>query len=247
MTTEFVEAPTLAELCAAGPLGVKRAVSTITQVLEGLEEAHALGIVHRNISAQHVMAGADGIVKLGGFDLAKPSTDAGGLTQVGTSLGDPRYISPEQVRGQSTLDARSDLYSVGVLLYQALTGRIPFEAPSDFEILAAQLGAEPQPPSALNAAVPAELDRIVLKALKKNPSERFGNAQEFETRIDSAASTGAARAPSLKRRMRLSASARTAEIPPAPIRDGGGWCSFSGDWGGRHLLDGNALSAATCR
>jgi serine/threonine protein kinase len=189
MTTEFVEAPTLAELCAAGPLGVARAVEAVTQVLDGLEEAHALGIVHRNISAQHVMAGVDG-VKLGGFDLAKSGADDA-LTQVGTSLGDPRYISPEQVRGQSALDARSDLYSVGVLLYQTLTGSLPFEAASDFEILAAQLSTEPQPPSAVNPAVPAALDPVVLKALRKNPAERFDSAQEFRAALAAAAGTGA--------------------------------------------------------
>jgi serine/threonine-protein kinase len=178
MTTEFLDAPTLAELCRGIALPPRDAIGVITQVLDGLEQAHALGIVHRSITAEHVAVPGNGAVKVGGFDLAKPLSDTN-LTRMGTVAGDPRYISPEQVMGQPALDARSDLYSVGVLVYQALTGRPPFDAQSDIDILAAQVCSEPLPPSRLNPMISPELDRIVLTALKKDPNERFASAKEF--------------------------------------------------------------------
>jgi len=186
MTTEFVEAPTLAELCRGGPLPVRDAIRTIVQVLEGLEDAHELGIVHRGITAEHVSVAAGGTVKLSGFDLAKPTFDTH-LTRVGTVSGDPRYISPEQITAQSTPDGRSDLYSVGVLLYQTLTGKLPFEGPTDIDILTAQVSSHPSRPSQLNAAISPELDEIVLTALKKNPNERFPSAQGFRAALEAAA------------------------------------------------------------
>ncbi len=181
MTTDFAEGPTLAELSSAGPLPLRDAVRIVTQVLNGLEEAHALQIVHRGISAEHVIVTSDGTVKLGGFDLAKTASDTN-LTQVGATIGDSRYISPEQVAGR-VLDGRADLYSAGVLLYQALTGKLPFEAESEFDALAAHVNSEPRPPSALNPAIPPGLDAIVLTALKKDPGERFQDANEFRAAL----------------------------------------------------------------
>lgn len=188
MTTEFIEAPTLAELCRGGPLPPRDAIRTIAQVLDGLEDAHALGIVHRGITAEHVTLTPDGTVKLSGFDLAKPASD-NNLTMVGTVSGDPRYISPEQVIGQPAPDGRSDLYSVGVLLYQTLTGKMPFEARNDIEVLTAQVRSEPPVPSSVNPAISAALDQIVLTALQKNPDKRFPNAKEFREAL-AAAETG---------------------------------------------------------
>jgi serine/threonine protein kinase len=192
MTTEFVEGRTLADLCRNGPLPPGDGIVTIMGVLEGLEEAHALGIVHRGITADHVLVAADGGVKLGGFGLAKPASDSN-LTQVGIVVGDPRYISPEQVIGQVTLDGRSDIYSVGVLLYQTLSGKMPFEGRNDIEVLTAQVRSEPSPPSTVNPAISPELDRIVLTALKKNRDERFPNAKEFREAL--AAETAIGRKP----------------------------------------------------
>jgi serine/threonine-protein kinase len=178
MTTEFLEAPTLAELCRGGALPPGKAIGAITQVLEGLEQAHALGIVHRGITAEHVTITRDGAVKVSGFDLAKPASDTN-LTRMGTVAGDPRYLSPEQVIGQAALDARSDLYSAGVLLYLTLTGKVPFDAKNDADVLAAQVRSEPLRPSIVNPTISPELDRIVLTALKKDPNQRFASAREF--------------------------------------------------------------------
>jgi serine/threonine-protein kinase len=181
MTTEFLEAPTLADLCRAGdPLPHPLAIRSIIQVLDGLEQAHELGIVHRGITAEHVIITKEG-AKVSGFDSAKPTSDSN-LTRVGTVAGDPRYISPEQVTGQP-LDARSDLYSVGVLLYQTLTGKLPFDGQSDMEILIAQVRSGPPAPRSVNPTISQELEQIVLKALKKDANQRFTSAKEFREAI----------------------------------------------------------------
>ncbi|HYW42820.1 MAG TPA: serine/threonine-protein kinase [Bryobacteraceae bacterium] len=182
MTAEFVEGTTLAELCRRSPMPPGQAIQAICDVLSGLEEAHALGIVHRGITAEHVMVTRDGVVKLGGFGLAKPTYDLN-LTQAGAVLGDVRYISPEQVMG-ADLDARSDLYSVGVLLFHALTGRLPFDFANDFDVMAAHIGTEPPRLSSLTPEIAPELERIVLTALAKKPEERFMGAKEFRTALE---------------------------------------------------------------
>jgi serine/threonine protein kinase len=192
MTTEFVEGPTLATLCQAGPLSQGAVIAIIVQVLDALEEAHALGIVHRGITADQVIVPQQGAIKLGGFGLAKPASDTH-LTRVGTVVGDPRYVSPEQVMGLGTLDGRSDLYSVGVLLYQTLTGKLPFDGPNEFEVLAAHAGSEPKPPNAVNPAISPEVNRIVLRALKKKPDERFGTAKEFRAALTGVGESAQAR------------------------------------------------------
>jgi serine/threonine-protein kinase len=178
MTAEFVAGDTLAELCRLGPLLSTTAIRAICDVLSGLEEAHALGIVHRSITAEHVTVTPEGEVKLGGFGLAKPVSDVN-LTKDGAVLGDPRYISPEQVMGVGTLDGRADLYSVGILLFQTLTGRVPFDGPNDFDIMVAQVSKQPPRPSSLNPGISPELDCIVLTALAKKPDDRFPDAREF--------------------------------------------------------------------
>lgn len=187
MTTEFVEAPTLADRCRGGALPVPDAIQAVTQVLDGLEQAHALGVVHRGITAEHVTIAPTGTVKLSGFDLAKPAGDVN-LTQIGAVAGNPRYMSPEQVMGQPGLDARSDLYAVGVLLYQALSGRLPIDGSNDIDIMTAQVRSEPAAPSSVNPVLSPELDRIVLKALQKDPAQRFASAKEFRDALAGAQS-----------------------------------------------------------
>jgi serine/threonine-protein kinase len=178
MTAEFVEGTTLAELCRPGPLPSVEAVRIVCDVLSGLEQAHGLGIVHRGITAEHVIVTPDGRVKLGGFGLAKPEADLM-LTKGGAVLGDARYISPEQVMGVDALDGRADVYSVGVLLFQTLTGKVPFDCPNDYDTMVAQVGKQPPRPSVLNPGISPELERIVLTALAKEPAKRFAGAREF--------------------------------------------------------------------
>ncbi|HUL55189.1 MAG TPA: serine/threonine-protein kinase [Opitutaceae bacterium] len=187
MTSEYFEGDTVAELCRGGPLPSSEAARIVCDVLAGLEEAHALGIVHRGITAEHVIVTPRGDVKLGGFGLAKPASDMD-LTQSGVVLGDPRYISPEQVMG-AALDARSDLYSVGVLLYQALAGRVPFDNPNEFDVMVAQVGSSPRPPSLLNPGISPALDRVTLTALAKRREDRFASAREFRLALAQATAT----------------------------------------------------------
>lgn len=199
MTAEFVEGTTLAELCRRGPLPADQAIQATCEVLAGLEEAHALGIVHRGITAEHVMVTREGKVKLGGFGLAKPATDAN-LTQAGAVVGDARYMSPEQVTGVDALDSRADLYSVGILLFYTLTGRLPFDGGSDFDVMVAQVSTKPPQPSSLNPGIAPELERIVLTALAKKPAERFAGAREFRSALAA-----------------LKGPVRASTEPPAPV------------------------------
>jgi len=197
MTTEFVEGTTFAELCRPGPLSPDQAIRAACEVLSGLEEAHALGLVHRGINAEHVMVTREGTVKLGGFGLAKPATGVN-LTQVGATVGDARFMSPEQVIGVDALDGRADLYSVGVLLFYALTGRLPFDGANDFDIMLAQVNTPPPRPSSLNPAVMPELERIVLTALAKKPGDRFAGAREFRLALSGMTGTAIAKTPSIR-------------------------------------------------
>lgn len=192
MTAEFVEGATLAELCRKGRLLSPEAARVICEILAALEEAHGLGIVHRGITAEHVIVTPAGEVKLGGFGLAKPASDMN-LTQSGAVLGDPRYISPEQVLGTNALDGRADLYSVGVLLYQALTGKVPFSNPNDFDVMVAQVSTPPRPPSLLNPGISPALEQVVLTALAKKTEQRYADAIAFRTALASV--TSAAEAP----------------------------------------------------
>lgn len=193
MTAEFVEGTTLAELCRQGQLSSDQAIQATCGVLAGLEEAHALGIVHRGITAEHVTVTPDGEVKLGGFGLAKPAADVS-LTRAGAVMGDARYMSPEQVAGVNALDGRADLYAVGVLLFYASTGRLPFDGANSFDVMVAQVSTPPPRPSSLNPGIAPELERIILTALAKKPEARFSSASEFRSALS--ALKGAVRASS---------------------------------------------------
>jgi serine/threonine-protein kinase len=183
MTTEYVEGSTLAQLCSNGPIPVTEAIRIVSDVLSALEEAHDLGIIHRGISADHVRLTTDGQVKLDGFGLAKPADDLH-LTQTGALLGNPRYISPEQVLGVHPLDGRSDLYSVGILLYQALTGRVPFDGPNEFDIMVEQVRSVPRPPAEVNPDIQPALDHLILNMLAKQPDGRLPNARAFRNALN---------------------------------------------------------------
>jgi len=183
MTTELVEGTTLAQRLELGPLPLEEALSFFSQVLSGLGHAHVLGVVHRDIVPANIILTSDGQVKLTGFALAKAATDPQ-LTQPGTVMGSLNYISPEQVKGLSEIDKRSDIYSLGVVLYEAVTGRKPFQHQSQFEVMLAHVNEAPLAPSAVNTSLPAELDSIVLKAMAKDAASRFQTAEEFRAQLD---------------------------------------------------------------
>jgi serine/threonine-protein kinase len=163
---------------------VDEAVLCMSEVLSALSHAHEHGVIHREISPANILIGTDGAVKLTGFGLAKASTDPQ-LTQAGMVMGWIEYMSPEQVKGAAALDARTDVYSAGAVLYEMVTGQIPFICKTQFDVMAAHVNTPPPPPIGMRPDLPAELNQIILKALAKDPSQRFQSAEEFRDALAS--------------------------------------------------------------
>ena len=186
MLMEFVEGITLERKLNAGPLPVPEAVDYIRQVLAALDYAHARGVIHRDIKPANMMLTPEGVVKLMDFGIAKSATDRR-LTMTGTTMGSLYYMSPEQIRGDSTLDARADLYSVGVSLYEMVTGVHPFDGDSQFAIMSAHLEKDPVPPIQIDPRLPGALNEIVLMSVLKDPNARFQTAGAFRNALGSVA------------------------------------------------------------
>lgn len=183
MVMEYVEGTTLAALLERGAISPSDAVRYVDQVLQALSYAHSRNVIHRDIKPANIMLTPQGIVKLMDFGIARSSQDRS-LTATGTTLGSLYYMSPEQVRGEG-IDARSDLYAVGVSLYEMVTGQRPFDATSDFSILSAHLQQAPRPPMELRREIPAALNAVILMALAKDPNQRFQSAGAFRTALNS--------------------------------------------------------------
>jgi beta-lactam-binding protein with PASTA domain/predicted Ser/Thr protein kinase len=179
---EYVEGSSLKELIDRG-LSVPQATEIARQILAAARFAHEHGIVHRDIKPHNVIVDPEGRVRVLDFGIARAG--ASEITQTGSVMGTAQYLSPEQAQGLE-VTAASDLYSVGVVLYEMLTGRVPFEGDSAVAVALKQVSERPAPPSALNPAVPAALDRVVLRALAKEPANRFASAQEFSSALDAA-------------------------------------------------------------
>ena len=158
------------------PLGPDHAIELVTQVLKATRFAHKRGVVHRDIKPHNVIVDAEGRAKVTDFGIARAG--ASDMTETGSIIGTAQYLSPEQAQGHP-VDARSDLYSIGVLLYELLTARVPFEADSAVTIALKHVQEAPAPPSHLNPAISAELEDVVLRALAKDPAHRFQDADEF--------------------------------------------------------------------
>jgi serine/threonine-protein kinase len=191
MVMEFVEGASLREKIRSSGITLGQALEYAAQVLAALAYAHSHGVIHRDIKPSNVMIASHGVVKLLDFGLAASLSPTGGtgssssdeteLTQPGTMLGSPYYISPEQARGERA-DARSDVYSTGAMLYEMVAGCPPFDgggAGGAYAIVAAHLHQTPKSPCELNPKAPQELARIILKALAKSPAERFSTAEAF--------------------------------------------------------------------
>jgi serine/threonine protein kinase len=215
MTTELVEGTTLADRMELGPIPLPETLSYASQVLAAVAHAHASGIVHRDITPSNIILTAGGGVKLTGFGLAKTITDPQ-LTQPGTVLGSLDYISPEQIKGVTELDGRSDIYSLGVVLYEVVTGQKPFDQKSQFEMMLAHVNTIPPAPSVVNPAVPAELSEIILTAMAKDPAARFQTAEVFKHRLDQVRGV-ATPAPEPAAQPVEEAEAAPAETPAAPM------------------------------
>jgi len=179
MAMEFIEGDELRSLLAAGrALPVSQAVSIAAQVAEGLAYAHEHGVVHRDIKPANIMVLADGPVKITDFGIARMRASTDELTQSGMMLGSPKYMSPEQVIGKRA-DHRSDIFSLGVILYETLTGTAPFSGENVTALMYQIVHFAPPAPSAVNPAVPELLNFIVAKMLAKPLEERYPTAQEL--------------------------------------------------------------------
>jgi beta-lactam-binding protein with PASTA domain/predicted Ser/Thr protein kinase len=179
---EFLDGRSLKELIVGhGTAPVKVAVEYARQILSALRFAHRHGIVHRDIKPHNVLVDREGRVKVTDFGIARAG--ASQMTETGSIVGTAQYLSPEQARG-GEVDQRSDLYSLGIVLYELLTGKTPFEGDTPVEIAMKHLSTPPQPPSKLRADIPGELDMVVLRALAKNPDDRYQSAEEMEADLE---------------------------------------------------------------
>jgi serine/threonine-protein kinase len=175
---EYLDGRSLKELIVArGPAPIPLAIDYARQILAALRFAHRHGIVHRDIKPHNVLVDAEGRLKVTDFGIARAG--ASQMTEAGSIIGTAQYLSPEQAKG-APVDQTSDLYSVGVVLYELLTGVVPFSGDTPVEIAMKHLSTVPEPPSAKRADVPRDLDMVVMRALAKDPSERYQTAEEME-------------------------------------------------------------------
>ncbi len=177
---EYLPGGTLAEMLEKneGPLPVAKAVSLARQALVALDHANRRGIIHRDIKPSNLMFTADGQLKVVDFGVAK-MLDGRQLTSSGSPLGTPDYMSPEQIRSSQTLDHRTDVYSMGVVLYEMLAGKLPFEGDSHFDVEYAHVHNPPTPLRQHNPTVPEKLEQLTLRALEKEPDKRFSGCGEL--------------------------------------------------------------------
>jgi len=177
LTMEYVDGEDLGSLVKReGRLPLARALDVLRQVCEGLQAAHEAGVIHRDLKPQNIMLDRSGGVYLTDFGLAK-SLEQSGMTQTGTLLGTPFYMSPEQVRG-AEVDRRSDIYSLGIILYQMVTGSLPYTGDTPYEVMSQRLHRLPRPVVELNPEAPAYLRKIIERCLAVDPSLRYGSAAE---------------------------------------------------------------------
>ena len=185
MVMEMVEGEPLRAILARGRLPLPVALNYACQVLHAIAYAHANGVIHRDISPSNIVVTGQGSLKLTDFGLAKgPASPSG--SQAGNPMGSPFYMSPEQVRDAAQASARSDIYSLGAVLYEMVTGRPVFEGQSSFAVMQAQVERAPLPPIQLEPRLPSALNAAILQALEKDPQRRFATATAFREAIEQA-------------------------------------------------------------
>ncbi|MGB6866585.1 MAG: serine/threonine-protein kinase, partial [Candidatus Aminicenantaceae bacterium] len=163
-------------------LTIGKAITVAKEVCEGLTEAHRLGVVHRDLKPSNIMIDREGNVRIMDFGIAR-SLSTKGITGAGVMIGTPEYMSPEQVEGKD-VDHRSDIYSLGVILYEMLTGRVPFEGDTALAVAMKHKGDMPKDPKELNPQIPDDLNSVILKCLEKDKEKRFQSAEEFRSELE---------------------------------------------------------------
>jgi eukaryotic-like serine/threonine-protein kinase len=217
---EFLEGLSLKEqIVAEGPLPIGRAIEITRQILRALGFAHRRGIVHRDIKPHNVLLAdapgdGDGRFKVTDFGISRTTTSR--MTEAGSIVGTAQYLSPEQARG-APVDQRSDIYSVGVVLYELLTGTLPFNGETPLEIAMKHLSEIPRPPSELRPEIPVDLDMVVLRALAKDPSDRYENAEEMDRDLARVAQGGGVTAETAEAATAVLTGAGIADTAPTMI------------------------------
>src|SRR5262245_7842266 len=182
MVMEFVRGQTLENLIRqSGAMPCDRAIGLFCQALEGIDHAHRMGIVHRDIKPANMMLTESGTLKVMDFGIARV-LGTSRMTRQGNIVGTIEYMSPEQVRGLET-DARSDIYSLGILLYEMVTGRVPFFSDSEFDLMRMQIENAPQPPRVFTANIPQNIEQAIMRALAKKIEARFQSAADFRNAL----------------------------------------------------------------
>jgi TolB-like protein/Flp pilus assembly protein TadD/predicted Ser/Thr protein kinase len=212
----FVEGETLRDRIARGPLALDEARNIAIEACDALGHAHSKGILHRDVTARNIMVESDGRVVIVDFGLALPE-GATRVTRSGVAVGTLSYMAPEVFRGESS-DRRSDLYSLGVCLYEMLAGRPPFEAEQEAALTYLAVHQDPKPPSAFRPEISQALDQIVLKALAKDPAVRYQTADEFRVDLEAGVVTAAETATPVVERPLPAASPVPASVTPPPPR-----------------------------
>jgi len=183
ITMEFVPGEDLKSMIRmSGQLGLGTTINIAKQVCEGLASAHKMGVVHRDLKPQNIMIDKEGNARIMDFGIARSITGKG-ITGAGVMIGTPEYMSPEQVEGKD-VDQRSDIYSLGVILYEMVTGRVPFEGDTPFTIGVKQKSEEPRNPTELNSQLPEDLSRLILKCMEKQKEKRYQSAGEVRSEIE---------------------------------------------------------------
>ena len=240
---EYVKGRTVRDLLSSGdPIPIDEAAQITAGVLSALEYSHHEGIIHRDIKPGNIMLTPKGNVKVMDFGIARAIADATSqMTQTNTVVGTAQYLSPEQARGE-VVDARSDLYSAGCLLYEMLTGRPPFTGDSALSVAYQHVSKAPQPASSIASDIPDSLDRVIMKALAKNKDDRYQSAEQFRSDLLAAIRGQGVSAPATAA-YQVPAAAAATPLPPTTVVPGAS--AVSAATGSQPIYDTSQFEAQT--